>query len=157
MAGETPNRWLAEKAAEDPGVEARSLSEGEAVGVWGAFGALMVGASSRIRAVTAQQELGWRPEHTDLLSTVGEERLRRLARPGGPLGTSRRLIPPPPGGQGRAVRSSERPASMRDHCGIGRPSVRMGCSGGASMVCGQPEGESSQSSWRPYTVRSIRA
>ncbi|MFE3706605.1 hypothetical protein ACFXPE_14145 [Streptomyces scopuliridis] len=38
-------------------------------------------ASSRIRATSAQQELGWRPEHTDMLTMIGEERLRRLARP----------------------------------------------------------------------------
>lgn len=83
VAGETPNRWIAEKVADDLGVEARSLTDGEAVGVWGAFGALIMAASSRIRAAAAHQELGWRPEHTDMLSMVGEERLRRLARPGG--------------------------------------------------------------------------
>ncbi|NUV70010.1 NAD-dependent epimerase/dehydratase family protein [Streptomyces sp. CAI-121] len=82
VAGETPNRWIAEKVAEDLGVGARSLTDGEAVGVWGTFGALIMAASSRIRAVTAQRELGWRPEHTDMLSMIGEERLRRLARPG---------------------------------------------------------------------------
>ncbi|MFJ6512945.1 NAD-dependent epimerase/dehydratase family protein [Streptomyces sp. NPDC091406] len=82
VAGETPNRWIAERVAADLGVEARSVTPEQAVGVWGEFGALVMAASSRIRAPRAEQELGWRPEHTDLLTLIGEERLRRLARPG---------------------------------------------------------------------------
>jgi nucleoside-diphosphate-sugar epimerase len=79
VAGEVPNRWIAEKVAADLGVEARSISPAEAAGVWGEFGALVMGASSRLRAVSARNELGWRPEHTDMLSMVGESRLRKLA------------------------------------------------------------------------------
>lgn len=87
VAGEVPNRWIAEKVADDLGVQALSLTPEEAVGVWGEFGALIMAASSRIRAVGARSELGWHPEHpehTDMLSMIGEDRLRRLAgsRPG---------------------------------------------------------------------------
>jgi DNA-binding transcriptional ArsR family regulator len=71
-----------------------------------------------------------------------------------------------PGGQGAPVRSSECPAASRGHCGIGRPSGHAatgGQSGAPAAVrvlehrCGQPGGESSQASWRPYTVRSMSA
>ncbi|MEV6126418.1 NAD-dependent epimerase/dehydratase family protein [Streptomyces violaceusniger] len=81
VAGETPNRWIAERVAADLDVEARSVTPGEAAGVWGEFGALIMAASSRVRAVTAQQELGWQPRHTDMLTMIGEDRLRRLATP----------------------------------------------------------------------------
>ncbi|MBO3680191.1 NAD-dependent epimerase/dehydratase family protein [Streptomyces sp. NEAU-YJ-81] len=81
VAGETPNRWIAERVAADLDVEARSVTPGEAAGVWGEFGALIMAASSRIRAVSAQQELGWQPRHTDMLTMIGEDRLRRLATP----------------------------------------------------------------------------
>ncbi|MDQ0946150.1 nucleoside-diphosphate-sugar epimerase [Streptomyces phaeochromogenes] len=79
VAGETPNRWIAEKVAEDLGVKTRSVTPEEAEQVWGPFGALIIAASSRIRAVAAQQELGWQPEHADLLSMIGDQRLRDLA------------------------------------------------------------------------------
>ncbi|WP_086693773.1 NAD-dependent epimerase/dehydratase family protein [Streptomyces recifensis] len=83
VAGEAPNRWIAERVAADLGVEARSLTPKEAADVWGEFGALVMSVSGRIRAVRAQQDLGWQPEHTDMLTTIGEERLRRLATPAG--------------------------------------------------------------------------
>ncbi|MFG3105098.1 NAD-dependent epimerase/dehydratase family protein [Streptomyces sp. NPDC048182] len=79
VAGEVPNRWIAERAAADLGVEARSLPPEEATGVWGESGALILAASSRIRAVRAQEDVGWQPRHTDMLTMIGEERLRRLA------------------------------------------------------------------------------
>ncbi|MFF6910318.1 NAD-dependent epimerase/dehydratase family protein [Streptomyces sp. NPDC012389] len=82
VAGEIPNRWIAERVAADLGVRTRSLTPGEAAGVWGEFGALVMAASSRIRAVASRQELGWRPEHTDMLTMIGEPRLRALATPG---------------------------------------------------------------------------
>ncbi|WP_413809728.1 NAD-dependent epimerase/dehydratase family protein [Streptomyces sp. OE57] len=82
VAGEVPNRWIAERVAADLGVEPRSVTPEEAAGIWGEFGALIMAASSRIRAVTTQQELGWRPEHTDMLSMIGEARLRELAHHG---------------------------------------------------------------------------
>jgi nucleoside-diphosphate-sugar epimerase len=79
VAGEVPNRWIAERVAADLGRQTRSVTPEEAVAVWGEFGALIMAATSRIRAVTAQRELGWRPAHTDMLSMIGEPRLRRLA------------------------------------------------------------------------------
>ncbi|MFS8197553.1 NAD-dependent epimerase/dehydratase family protein [Streptomyces sp. CWNU-52B] len=82
VAGEVPNRWIAERVARDLGVRTRSLTPEEAAVVWGEFGALVMAASSRLRAVRAQRDLGWRPEHTDMLSTIGEARLRKLAAPG---------------------------------------------------------------------------
>ena len=79
VAGEVPNRWIAESVAGDLGVEARSITPTGAAAVWGEFGALVMGASSRIRAVSARHDLGWRPEHTDMLSMIGDARLRNLA------------------------------------------------------------------------------
>ena len=68
--------------------------------------------------------------------------------------------------QGPAVRSSQCPASSRGHWGMGRPAGHSGAggqAGGPPLVrvlvhsCGQPGGESSDDSWRPYTVRSMSA
>ncbi|MGC5562049.1 NAD-dependent epimerase/dehydratase family protein [Streptomyces sp. FR-108] len=81
VAGEIPTRWIAERVAADLGVETHSLTPEEATGVWGEFGALIMSVSARIRAVRAQRDLGWRPRHTDMLTMIGEERLRRLAGP----------------------------------------------------------------------------
>jgi nucleoside-diphosphate-sugar epimerase len=78
-AGETPTRWIAERVAADLGVDTRSVTPAEAVEVWGEFEALIIGASSRLRDPRSRTELGWAPRHTDLLSTVGETRLRDLA------------------------------------------------------------------------------
>jgi nucleoside-diphosphate-sugar epimerase len=79
-AGEIPNRWIAEAVARDLGVATRSLSMEEAFEVWGKFRALIVmGASSRSRSPRARDELGWAPEHLDMLDQVGEPRLRALA------------------------------------------------------------------------------
>ncbi|MFF4934813.1 NAD-dependent epimerase/dehydratase family protein [Streptomyces griseofuscus] len=83
VAGETPNRWIAEKVAEDLGVKTRSVTPAEAEQVWGPFGTLIMAASCRIRAVTAQQELGWQPQHADMLTMIGDQRLRDLATPAG--------------------------------------------------------------------------
>ncbi|MFH8534733.1 NAD(P)H-binding protein [Streptomyces tendae] len=55
----------------------------EATGVWGEFGVLLMAVSGRIRTVRAQQQLGWQPRHADMLTVIGEERLRRLAAPTG--------------------------------------------------------------------------
>jgi nucleoside-diphosphate-sugar epimerase len=80
-AGETPNRWIAEAVARDLGVPTRSLTPAEAVGVWGEMGALVLSASSRTRDDRTRAELGWAPQHTDLLTAVGDPDLRALARP----------------------------------------------------------------------------
>jgi nucleoside-diphosphate-sugar epimerase len=79
VAGETPTRWIAECVAADLGVGVRGVTAGEAADIWGEFGALILGSSSRIRAPRSRAELGWVPQHTDMLSLVGEPRLRELA------------------------------------------------------------------------------
>ncbi len=79
VAGETPTRWIAQAVAEDLGCPARALAPEEAVAVWGEFGALLLAASSRIRAPRTRRELGWRPEHTDMLTMIGDTRLRSMA------------------------------------------------------------------------------
>jgi nucleoside-diphosphate-sugar epimerase len=81
VAGEIPNRWIAEAVARDLGCPSRSLSVEEAFDVWGKFATLIVmGASSRSRSVRARKELGWAPVHMDMLELIGEPRLRALAQ-----------------------------------------------------------------------------
>ncbi|RLL68315.1 NAD-dependent epimerase/dehydratase family protein [Streptomyces sp. Z26] len=79
VAGEVPNRWIAESVAADLGCATRSVGEEEAAAIWGPFGALVMAASSRCRAVASRRELGWAPRRFDMLSEVGEPRLRELA------------------------------------------------------------------------------
>lgn len=52
-------------------------------------------------------------------------------------------------------RSSEYPALTRDHWAVGRPSVRKFCL--PAKLWGQPAGESSHFSCRPYTVKSSKS
>lgn len=80
-AGEIPYRWIAEAVAHDLGVKARSLTMDEAAKVFGPFGALLLSACSRSRDPRTRSELGWQPTRFDLLSQVGEPRLRALAIP----------------------------------------------------------------------------
>jgi nucleoside-diphosphate-sugar epimerase len=79
VGGEIAVRTLAEAVARDLGRPTRSLSRADAEQVWGEFDALILGSSSRTRAVRAGAELGWSPRHTDMLVEVGEPRLRALA------------------------------------------------------------------------------
>ena len=79
VAGETANRWIAEVVARDLGVPARSITMTEAAEVWGEFGALIMSVSSRVRDAASRAALGWSPHHTDMLSEIGEPRLRALA------------------------------------------------------------------------------
>ncbi|MDB5423219.1 MAG: nucleoside-diphosphate-sugar epimerase [Phenylobacterium sp.] len=80
VAGEIPNRWIAEAVARDLGCETRSLTLEESFEVWGKFRTLIVmGASSRSRSPRSRSELGWAPRHLDLLAQIGEPRLRALA------------------------------------------------------------------------------
>ena len=79
VAGEIPNRWIAEAVARDLGVRTRSISMAEAAEIWGKFGALIMSVSSRVRDATTRRALGWAPRHTDMLSEIGEPRLRALA------------------------------------------------------------------------------
>lgn len=84
VGGETPARWIAQSVAADLGVPTRRLTPTEAVEVWGPFGALIASSSSRLRAPRTRTDLRWSPRHTDLLTTVGQPRLRRLAQPDHP-------------------------------------------------------------------------
>lgn len=79
VAGEVPNRWIAEAVARDLGVSSRSVSMEEAAKVWGEFGALIMSVSSRVRDAATRAALGWAPRHADLLSAIGDPRLRALA------------------------------------------------------------------------------
>lgn len=79
VAGETANRWIAEAVARDLSVPTRSVTMTEAAEIWGEFGALIMSVSSRVRDATSRAALGWSPHHTDMLSEIGEPRLRALA------------------------------------------------------------------------------
>ncbi|WCT72593.1 NAD-dependent epimerase/dehydratase family protein [Sphingomonas naphthae] len=79
VAGEVPNRWIAEAVARDLGVPLRSISMEEAAAVWGDFGALIMSVSSRIRDASTRAALRWSPRYADMLSEIGEPRLRALA------------------------------------------------------------------------------
>ncbi len=80
-AGEIPNRWIAEAVARDLGCKTRSVTLSEAREIWGEFGALIMSVSSRVRDARTRQALGWSPQHLDMLSEIGELRLRALAKP----------------------------------------------------------------------------
>ena len=62
------------------GVLARHFVE-EAHEMFGPLGAMIYSACSRSLDPRARTELGWKPVHGDMLSQVGEPRLRALARP----------------------------------------------------------------------------
>jgi nucleoside-diphosphate-sugar epimerase len=79
VGGEIPWRWIAEAVARDADVPTRSLTMDEATRLFGPFPALIQSASSRSRDPQTRAELGWRPIHLDLLSQIGEPRLRALA------------------------------------------------------------------------------
>lgn len=79
VSGEIPYRWIAEAVARDMNVPSRSLTFEEATNVFGPFGALLQSGCSRSRDPRTRAELGWQPTQFDLLSEVGEPRLRALA------------------------------------------------------------------------------
>lgn len=69
VAGEVPNRWIAESVAQLTGAPLRSITMDEAIEIWGKFRALVVfGVSSRTRSPRTRQELGWAPQHLDMLA-----------------------------------------------------------------------------------------
>lgn len=80
-AGEIPNRWIAEAVARDLGCATRSVTQSEATEIWGEFGALIMSVSSRVRDAQTRRALGWSPQHLDMLSEIGEPRLRALTKP----------------------------------------------------------------------------
>jgi nucleoside-diphosphate-sugar epimerase len=80
VCGEIANRWIAESVAHDMGCETRSVSMDEAMEIWGRYQTLIVlGVSSRSRAVRSRDELGWVPKRLDMLEEVGLESFRALA------------------------------------------------------------------------------
>jgi len=81
VAGEIPNRWIAEAVARDLDCATRSVTMAEAATIWGEFGALLMSVSSRVRDAATRRALGWAPVHADMLSEIGEARLRTLATP----------------------------------------------------------------------------
>lgn len=71
VAGEVPNRWIAETVARILGCPTRSISMDEAIELWGKFAALIVfGASSRSRSPRTRREFGWAPTRTDMLAAA---------------------------------------------------------------------------------------
>lgn len=65
--GELNNRTLAEYVARVTGVQTRSITVEQAFDLWGSFAVLAtLGVCSRSRSPRSRQELGWKPERTDL-------------------------------------------------------------------------------------------
>lgn len=78
VAGEIPNRWIAETVARLTGAPTRSISMDEAIEHWGKFATLIVyGCSSRSRSPRTRREFGWAPKHVDMLAAA-EESLKAL-------------------------------------------------------------------------------
>ena len=78
VAGEIPNRWIAEAVAAELGCSTRSITMDEAATVWGGFDALIMGASSRSRSPRTRRELNWGPTHEELLTLIGAQHLRAI-------------------------------------------------------------------------------
>jgi nucleoside-diphosphate-sugar epimerase len=90
VAGETPNRWIADMVARVMNCGTRSISLDEAIELWGRFSALVVmGVCSRSRSPKTRA-LGWTPTRFDMLAHA-EAVLRRdvAAAPGIGLAASR--------------------------------------------------------------------
>ncbi|MCK9541432.1 MAG: NAD(P)H-binding protein [Novosphingobium sp.] len=78
VAGEVPNRWIAEMVSRVTGAPTRSITMDEGIALWGKFAALIVfGVSSRSRSPRTRQEFGWAPRHTDMLA-AGEASIRGI-------------------------------------------------------------------------------
>lgn len=78
VAGEVPNRWIAEAVGRLTGAPTRSVTIDEAIELWGKFAALIVFAcSSRSRSPRTRAEFGWAPRHADMLAAA-EISLRTL-------------------------------------------------------------------------------
>jgi nucleoside-diphosphate-sugar epimerase len=78
VAGEVPNRWIADTVSRLTGAPARSINIDEAIEIWGKFQTLVVfGTSSRTRSPNAHKEFGWAPKHVDMLE-AGAASLRGL-------------------------------------------------------------------------------
>jgi len=71
VAGEANFRQIAEAVAEVMGCDTRSVSMEEASEIWGpVIARLLFGVSSRSRAVRSRQELGWSPQHLDMIEDI---------------------------------------------------------------------------------------
>lgn len=71
VAGEIPNRWIAETVARLTGAPTRSITMDEAIALWGKFATVIVfGCSSRSRSPRTRQDFGWAPRHTDMLAAA---------------------------------------------------------------------------------------
>ncbi|MDO7842322.1 NAD-dependent epimerase/dehydratase family protein [Sphingomonas immobilis] len=78
VAGEVPNRWIAETVARLTGAPTRSITMDEAIALWGKFATLIVfGVSSRSRSPRTRREFGWSPKHTDMLAAA-EQSIKQL-------------------------------------------------------------------------------
>lgn len=84
VAGEVPNRWIAEMVARVMGCGTRSVSMDEAIELWGKFAALVVfGVSSRSRSPRTRSEFGWQPRHTDMIAAAEASLRAEIAKSGG--------------------------------------------------------------------------
>lgn len=82
VAGEVPNRWIAETVARIMDCPTRSITMDEAIELWGKFASLIVfGASSRSRSPRTRREFGWSPTRTDMLAAA-EQSVRALVAVG---------------------------------------------------------------------------
>ncbi|MET0137364.1 MAG: NAD-dependent epimerase/dehydratase family protein [Sphingobium sp.] len=71
VAGEIPNRWIAETVARLTGAPTRSITIDEAIDLWGKFATLIVfSCSSRSRSPRTRTEFGWAPKHSDMLAAA---------------------------------------------------------------------------------------
>lgn len=71
VAGEANFRSLAEAAAQAMDCDARSVDTAEAVAIWGErFAPLFFGVSSRSRSPRTREELGWEPQHLDVIEDI---------------------------------------------------------------------------------------
>ncbi|MBX3529074.1 MAG: NAD-dependent epimerase/dehydratase family protein [Rhizobiaceae bacterium] len=71
VAGETNFREIAEAVAQVAGCAARSVSFDEACTIWGArYTKNALACNSRSTAPRARRELGWKPQHIDLIDDI---------------------------------------------------------------------------------------
>lgn len=81
VSGETGNRTLARSVADDCGVPARSITFAEGIERWGKFETLIgMATCSRTRSPRTRTELGWRPQHEDILRDIGHPAYRAPSR-----------------------------------------------------------------------------
>ena len=82
VAGEIPNRWIAEVVARHLHVPVRSIDIDQAIELWGKFFALVVaGVSSRSTSDRTRAEFGWAPQHVDMLASA-EAWMKANVKPG---------------------------------------------------------------------------